>query len=1164
MDRNFNNIEKSANEAIAAAEENARQIGVLKNIFVKKDDDEEEEESDGTKIRRNVSWGHLNEIVGVEKNEIMLQEGHNSTFGHDNNDQHNNYNNNNDNNKNDEAQVGLTFKNAARLVSGMMSLSTKPPPGTYTSDGTGIQNMEVLDSDPSDFSEASSLNDEDIVSDSDEFVDAITRHHSCKGDMLELIQQMSFSDEEDSSDDDSKESITHDVEENNNSDDDNDDDNDKVSDEHNSEEDKEISANEVEFVKPRKMEPNKTTSFRRGKSKRGFLPNFFQSGSSRRFNLGLRNQNNNNSSLDMKDAASSTGGGGGGDLDVDFPTRKRGGGSFRKNLNESFDEDSYVSSISSESSVSTVGFNESIFCDPELVTPLTFTSQEHNPILSYFDSHLWNIEITNSIQSDFLMEHSLFLRAAFQLLEERETFGVEANADDPNTIKTGPVKKKSSLRKGKVRIRWKIKYVEIRKGIFSYYEDTKASGGELHRKNIPLRSNLCTCRAVNNDPKPSLARNNGFMFELRNESGSTSLWMVNSAEERAAWIRSINEAMIGKQPVSPTNNNTNTKNTTAATSTSTTPTTPTTTTSTGGFGTSRLIPNLFVGNSSSSQYTGVYHEAYNEFDSIQKSVNRAKNKDAYLNSFFNLWGNSIKLPLQIFKEEGKSLSTVKKAMSPSTSQLWKLLGRGSYSINGHYLKGDVAYGPEKIIGALIRCILEYDRTEEDEEEKDEGTEEIREKNKQEEDNNKQNNNNKSRANNNLEEGFITEVQAVSYAREILTLCCLASKWGDLYSCVSELMLSPHNLVILLPYDSQTTPIDINVSYYNPNSNLDEIGRENARNNMEKSDWLTTRIKLIRGWKKMFCVLSEGVLSFYEKEYPIPHGLKGQLILVGATIGVSEISQGNTGEGGNDGDCDVRNNNEGANSNQQASTPTRVRYIISILSKDRSKERQLFFNDKDKFNAWNEALMDAIRHCSTLETPREQRGDEGQGGQEKKEDTKSWGTATKSSDTTRKNKSVADMFRSAVNKVGVVGGISNQTPNTSEPSEKLRDVFRSEIIDSKLKTTFGRSTGLPKQQQQQQQQQEKKEFNPADQTQNLQQQKPSVVITVEASTIYKICTSSPIGEELKDTWGMVRAKLTQSFYLSRGSNSRMYKGEEMLKMDFLKGYVQDTTFSMIFR
>lgn len=932
--------------------------------------------------------------------------------------------------------------------------------------------MEVLDSDPSDFSEASSLNDEDIVSDSDEFVDAITRHHSCKGDMLELIQQMSFS-EEDSSDDDSKESITNDVENNNSDDDDDDDNNDKIS-EH-SEEDKESSANEVEFVKPRKMEP-KTTSFRRGKSKRGFLPNFFQSASSRRFNLGLRNQNNN-SSLDIKDAASTEGGG---DLDVDFPTRKRGGGSFRKDLNESFDEDSYVSSISSESSVSTVGFNESIFCDPELVTPLTFTSQEHNPILSYFDSHLWNIEITNSIQSDFLMEHSLFLRAAFQLLEERETFGVEANADDPNTIKTGPVKKKSSLRKGKVRIRWKIKYVEIRKGIFSYYEDTKASGGELHRKNIPLRSNLCTCRAVNNDPKPSLARNNGFMFELRNESGSTSLWMVNSAEERAAWIRSINEAMIGKQPVSPTNNtNTNAKNTTAAAAAvSSTPTTSTTT-STGGFGTSRLIPNLFVGNSS-SQYTGVYHEAYNEFDSIQKSVNRAKNKDAYLNSFFNLWGNSIKLPLQIFKEEGKSLSTVKKAMSPSTSQLWKLLGRGSYSINGHYLKGDVAYGPEKIIGALIRCILEYDRTE-DEEEKDE-TEEIENK---EEENNKQNN--KSRANN-LEE-FITEVQAVSYAREILTLCCLASKWGDLYSCVSELMLSPHNLVILLPYDSQTTPIDINVSYYNPNSTLDEIG-ENARNNMEKSDWLTTRIKLIRGWKKMFCVLSEGVLSFYEKEYPIPHGLKGQLILVGATIGVSEISQGNTE--GND-DCD--GNNE---ANQQASTPTRVRYIISILSKDRSKERQLFFNDKDKFNAWNEALTDAIRHCSTLET-REQ-GDEGG---EKEDNNKSWGTAKSD---TRKNKSVADMFRSAVNKVGVGGGI-HQTP-TGEPSEKLRDVFRSEM-DSKLKT-FGRSTGLPKQQE--------KEFDPADQTQNLQQQKPSVVITVEASNIYKICTSSPIGEELKDTWG----------------------------------------------
>lgn len=126
MDRNFNSIEKSANEAIAAAEENARQIGVLKNIFGSRDSlKKDDEESDGNKIRRNVSWGHLNELAGVEKNEML---GHNSAFGHDNNDQHNNYNNNdnkNDAGANNEAQVGLTFKNAARLVSGMMSLSTK-------------------------------------------------------------------------------------------------------------------------------------------------------------------------------------------------------------------------------------------------------------------------------------------------------------------------------------------------------------------------------------------------------------------------------------------------------------------------------------------------------------------------------------------------------------------------------------------------------------------------------------------------------------------------------------------------------------------------------------------------------------------------------------------------------------------------------------------------------------------------------------------------------------------------------------------------------------------------------------------------------------------------------------------------------------------------------
>ena len=63
-------------------------------------------------------------------------------------------------------------------------------------------------------------------------------------------------------------------------------------------------------------------------------------------------------------------------------------------------------------------------------------------------------------------------------------YGVEAGADDPNTIKTGPLKKKNVFAKrnrcGFGRLRWKMKYVEIRKGLFSYYENSKIQTQTLY------------------------------------------------------------------------------------------------------------------------------------------------------------------------------------------------------------------------------------------------------------------------------------------------------------------------------------------------------------------------------------------------------------------------------------------------------------------------------------------------------------------------------------------------------------------------------------------------------------------------------------------------------------------------------------------------------------
>jgi hypothetical protein len=48
-------------------------------------------------------------------------------------------------------------------------------------------------------------------------------------------------------------------------------------------------------------------------------------------------------------------------------------------------------------------------------------------------------------------------------------------------------------------------------------------------------------------------------------------------------------------------------------------------------------------------------------------------------------------------------------------------------------------------------------------------------------------------------------------------------------------------------------------------------------------WLPTRPKKSKAWKQRYFVVSEGVLSFFEKAHPRPYGLRGQLVLADAKV-----------------------------------------------------------------------------------------------------------------------------------------------------------------------------------------------------------------------------------------------------------------------------------------
>jgi len=58
----------------------------------------------------------------------------------------------------------------------------------------------------------------------------------------------------------------------------------------------------------------------------------------------------------------------------------------------------------------------------------------------------------------------------------------------------------------------------------------------------------------------------------------------------------------------------------------------------------------------------------------------------------------------------------------------------------------------------------------------------------------------------------------------------------------------------------------------------------------------------------------------------------------------------------------------------------------------------------------------------------------------------------------------------------------------------------------------------------------------------------VKVSIEAGTVYKICTLDPQGNEDEDTWAVVDATFLQVFRVSGGPNGRILRGEEIVRVD----------------
>mmetsp|Transcript_23858 Transcript_23858/g.66204 ORF Transcript_23858/g.66204 Transcript_23858/m.66204 type:complete len:633 (-) Transcript_23858:286-2184(-) len=413
------------------------------------------------------------------------------------------------------------------------------------------------------------------------------------------------------------------------------------------------------------------------------------------------------------------------------------------------------------------------------------------------------------------MEHRIFLRAALSLLTERDAKAPTLGMMDPMVLKSGPLKKASHLMNGV----WKVKYVEIRRGMFSYYENA-VNDGEILRKNIPLSANDCTCRPVRLHQKALKFTPRGAIFEL-SVAGSKRLWIANSREERQSWMNAIQAATVGGSAV--------------------------TTAGSDHRGRIRHV-----------SPRSPFRQDLRRYLQAQKSLKQANNKEEYLAGLQELESNPIRVPIKwIAKQtllssmstdsftgnQGEAQATAFKEqdVEMSVDQLWRDLQRDSIQLNGVVWQGSASHGPEAIVGAVAHSILRSSR------QSIEG------------------------------ESDMMESQSLAYARDIMLSGNRTRSGGDSYFCISTLCDNP-GLVVLTPSTrDEVEPVSISVKEENSDTPQAEVRMKS------KSGWLKKRSKLQRAWKAFFFVLSEGTLSFYDGALPRPHGLRGVISLVDSSI-----------------------------------------------------------------------------------------------------------------------------------------------------------------------------------------------------------------------------------------------------------------------------------------
>ena len=660
------------------------------------------------------------------------------------------------------------------------------------------------------------------------------------------------------------------------------------------------------------------------------------------------------------------------------------------------------------------------------MVPQRFIPVDTNAAPNYLDSQMMQQQMVEKEGNRLVWEQSLLLQAILQLLTERDQVGVEGSIDSlDNILKKGPLKMLSVGSGRRTRpgttSRWKVKYVELRQGNLTYYEDSGKG-----RKTIHLRQADTVVQ-----PSGTHRHQSGFVFELLVQGSPAKFWMASSEEERQAWIRAIQSAMIGDE---------------------------------GPKRTLDLAP---------------HKQALENYSMIRERIEKATTKELYLEAVQPAMANEepLQIPVEWIREQTRqnlehamhqrtANISAHKLLKSSIADFWGQMGQTDFSINGATILRQTQYAAERVVGGLTRCLLEYDKAFTGPLEASSG-------------------------------GQMTELQAVSYARNILQ-AVLRSKERQDASCAVRYLLQNPDLVVISSPQEEEFVVNLEVSFAG-----EELPDDLPAIAEEQTGWIKMRRNKqpAKGQNPRFAVLSGSVLSYYEEATPRPHGLRGQMVLSSASLEESKQEE-TEGEGNH----------------------------VLVLKTAQNEECFMVFDDDGEFLRWKSAVQSAIDSCTTEKSC------------SAPSDEKRAGQAIR--------RSAERVLKQGLKQAdGSIRGGIRVIKNATDGSKKLIRGAVGRV--GRLRPSRGVSSGQHDHQNSRMSLKRRPSMQMLLNNTTLSgKREPTVQCVVQVTHIFDVCARSEMSID-PEQWISVNAKLYQAFVMMGGQSGRIARGDALVEFDFVE-------------